>query len=181
MQVVKDEKILEEEVVGFRYDSHTGRISDMTGELRKRMEGFLVEKREIDREGLKGSASSNSSQAALVFDGQRETGWSSGIPYSIPQDFEVDLGRLRRIAEVEIDSYNDPNQTQVGYRVLVSLNRKDWREVFFAKRYTPDGGGLVRLYFEPEKIRFVKLEQVGFHEYASWVIAELKIYEAVEK
>jgi hypothetical protein len=64
--------------------------------------------------------------------------------------------------------------------VLLSKERKNWKQAFYAKRYPPDKNGLVEIYFNPTLTRFIKIEQVGFHKFASWVVHELTLYETVD-
>ena len=85
----------------------------------------------------------------------------------------------RKIAQITIDSYNNKDQNAVGYKVSISADRQKWKEVFYSRRYPPNDGGIVNLYFEPTNGKFIKVEQIGEHKFAPWVIHEIKAYEAV--
>lgn len=166
-------------VVSFRFDLKDNSLEDMSQEVRGRIKGYLVNKKIVDRKSLSLISSTNNKDSYLANDGNIETFWDSKLPYMHPQFIEVVLNTEEKIAQIQIDSYNNKDQNEVGYRVSLFGDDRVWHEVFYAKRYPPDKGGIVNLYFEPQLARRIKIEQVGNHAYASWVIHELKIYEAV--
>lgn len=167
-------------VRGLRYDSQTGMVEDNTEEVKGRLLGFFTPKNNLDLTQALIFSSQNQSNIQLIVDGERETFWDSELPYNNPQDIELDLKVQKKISKIEIDSFTNIDQVEVGYRVLLSKDKKNWQEVFYAKRYPPDKRGLVEIYFNPTLTRFIKIEQVGFHKFASWVVHELKLYEAVD-
>ena len=67
----------------------------------------------------------------------------------------------------------------MGYRVLLSDDGKEWRSVFSVRQYPPDEDGLVKIYFKPEITKLIRVSQIGTHEYASWIVNEIEIYEAI--
>jgi hypothetical protein len=176
---VKEKAIPHQSVFAFRYDSDNRKVDDITTEVRGRLNGYFVGKREIRADRMLLSASTNPEDINLANDGKRETFWDSKLTYNLPQYLEVSLEPETKIAQIQIDSYNNKNQNEVGYKVSLLDNRGNWHCVFYAKRYSPDKNGMVNLYFEPQFARRVKIEQVGSHAYASWVIHELKIYTSV--
>lgn len=163
--------------IAYRFESRLGILTDISVAVGGRLDGYFVPKKVIPKRSISVFASPNSSDSFLAVDGKRETFWSSKLPYSSPQFFELDLGYLREIAQVRIDSYNNVDQNEVGYAVLLSEDKKDWREVFFAERYPPKDN-LVDLYFHPQLARYIRIEQKGYHIAAPWVIHELSVYES---
>lgn len=176
-KTLKEYELSRDSVFSFRYDSGLRVIEDNTKEVRGRIAGFFANKRQILSIAL--LSSHNVQDLQFAVDGKRETFWDSKAPYAQPQSIEVSLGSQKRIVQITIDSYNNKNQNEVGYLVLLSQDKQNWREVFYSKRYPPGADGLVNLYFEPQKATYIKIEQKGYHEYASWLINELKIYEAI--
>lgn len=176
-KTIAAENISPYDVIGFSFNSATEEIKDKTPEVQGRLEGFLAKKSLIPQESFDVSASANREDSFFTKDGNRSSFWDSKLTYDKPQFFLIDLKKEHNIAEVNIDSYNNKNQNQVGYRVLLSKDQNDWQEVFSAERYTPDKNGMVALYFKPQNARYVKIEQIGFHPFASWVINEINIYE----
>lgn len=172
---VRNFKIPESSIFGFRYDSETKSIEDNTTELRGRIHGFLGNKKPVSSFFLE--SAHNSQNLYLAKDGDRKTLWSTDIPYSQPQYIEINLVTKTKIAQITIDSYNNKNQDEVGYAVFISENKTDWERIFHSKRYTPSQDGYVDLYFEPKNAKHIKIEQIGFHQFAHWVIHELNIYE----
>lgn len=177
---IKEKDIPLSGVISFRYDLKDKVMTNNTEEVRGRLIGFLVGKREVDPRFFVATPSINPEDTALMFDGKRETFWNSGIPYAISQFVDIDFKIQRKIAQLRIDSYNNKDQNEVGYEVSVSQDGKDWRTVFYAMRYPPGDDGYVDLFFEPQMVRFIRIRQIGFHQYAKWVIHELTIYEKAD-
>lgn len=176
VKTLEDNKLGSDVVFSFHYDSDLKSIKDSTQEVRGRIDGFFANKKQVFPVSL--TSSHNLEDLHFTADGKRETFWSSETPYAqSPQFIEINLGVPRRIAQITIDSYNNKDQNEVGYAVYLSEDRENWKEVFYSKRYPPGPDGLVNLYFEPQNANYIKIEQRGYHEYASWVIHELKLYE----
>lgn len=177
-ETIKKNRISEESVFAFRYSSDTNAVEDMAEEVKGRLAGYLAPKREVNPRLFVASPSINAQDTSFMFDRKRDTFWNSKVPYVIPQTIDIDLGGSRKIAQVRIDSYNNKDQNEVGYEVLTSQDGKDWKTVFFARRYPPGGDRYVDLFIEPKMVRSIRIQQIGFHRYASWVIHELQLYEA---
>jgi len=165
-------------VISFRYDSKDNRLEDMSQEVRGRIGGYLVNKRIINRRSYNLFTSSNNKDVYLAKDGNRETFWDSKIPYAIPQYLEIYLETKTKIAQIQIDSYTNKNQGEIGYKILVKNSENQLETVYYSKSRTPRDG-IVDIFFEPTLTNYVKIEQVGYHKFATWVIHEIKIYEAV--
>lgn len=179
-QAVSENHLPLESVRGLRYDSETYQIEDNTEEIKGRLAGFFSKKAPLDLTQAIIFSSHNQQDAALMIDGVKETGWDSHLPYASPQQLEIDIKSAKVLAKIEIDSYTNIDQDEVGYKVLLSQDGKNWQPVFFAKRYPPNKKGVVELYFKPTLTRFIKIEQRGFHKFASWVIHELRVYEKID-
>lgn len=176
---VKEKVIPFQSVIAFRYDSDDRKVEDITIEVRGRLNGYLARKREIKVDSMLLSTSTNPKDINLAKDGRRETFWDSKLPYANLQSLEISLKSKTKIAEIQIDSYNNKDQNEVGYKVSLLGDDGVWHQVFYSKRYPPNKDGIVNLYFEPLTSSRVKIGQVGYHKFAPWVIHELKIYETV--
>ncbi len=179
-KIIGEKDIPRESVIAFRYNSETGLLTDMTEEVQGRITSYLLKKKVIPASSLTVYASENNKDISLALDGERNTFWKSELPYKGQQYFRIHLENKKKIVLVRIDSYNDKNQEKAGYRVVLSDNGKDWQQVFYAKSYPPREEGFVDLYFEPQEARYIKIEQIGYHRHASWVVHELEVYEAVD-
>lgn len=178
-QTVKEKNILPASVISFRYSSRDQVLTHNAQEVRGRLAGYLADKKEIDPRLFIITPSINMEDISLMFDKKRETFWNSEVPYATSQTIDIDLRDSRKIAQVRIDSYNNKDQNEVGYEVSTSQDGKDWRTVFYAKRYPPGDDGYVDLFFEPQPTRFIRISQIGFHQYATWVIHEMRVYETI--
>lgn len=178
-QTVREKNLPPPSVISFRYSSQDQVLTDNTQEIRGRLAGYLADKKEISPRLFITTPSINMEDTNLMFDTKRDTFWNSEVPYATPQTIDIDLKAQRKIAQVRIDSYNNKDQNEVGYEVSASQDGKDWRTVFYAKPYPPSENGYTDLFFEPQMARFIRIQQIGFHQYAKWVIHELQIYEAI--
>lgn len=179
-KTVKNNKLDPFSVIAFQFDSEKQITSDISEEVRGRLEGYLVEKQEIPKVTYIISSDQNQKDLQNVKDGNRNTFWDSKLAYENPQSIIIEFPTFLVIAQMQIDSYNNKDQNEVGYKVSISDNGNDWKQVFYAKRYTPDNEGIVNLYMKPQQAKFVKIEQIGYHQFASWVVHEIKLYEKLK-
>lgn len=179
-KVIKNNNLLDENIIAFSYDSATNKLTDITKQVQGRVQGYLAKKRILSIRNATISASANPGGASLAADGDKKTFWDSKLSYDNPQYFEIDLGDSYEIAQLDINSGENKDQNEVGYSVFLSSDKKTWEEVFYSKRHPPGNEGVVRLYFKPTNARFIKIEQKGSHFFASWVINELMVYEATD-
>lgn len=175
---VKSNRLPPDTIVAFKFDSATGTLTNVTSQVRQRFNVFLSEKSEINSKSWSIEASNNKEEANLAIDGNNLTAWSSKLPIVYSQNLLLDLKRIQSIASIQIDSQASHDQNRNGYQILVSQDNQNWQEVFYEKLYPPKNG-LTNIYFMPQKTRFLNIKQIGDHEYAPWVINEIKLYEAV--
>lgn len=174
---VKEKKLSPSSVISFQYSSRGGILVNNTEEVRGRLAGYLADKKEINPRFFIATPSINTKDTSFMFDRKRDTFWNSEVPYATPQTIDINLRDSRKIAQVRIDSYNNKDQNEVGYEISTSQDGKDWKTTFYAKPYPPGEDGYVDLFFEPQMVRFIRIQQIGFHQYARWVIHELQLYE----
>lgn len=170
-------KLQENTIIAFRYDSKNDNLINITDSIKAQVIGYYSKKKLSNKFLI--NSSNNSVDLIKLKDDKIETFWDSQIPYINPQYLEIDFQKFVNIAQIQIDSYNNQDQNKVGYRILVSRDKKDWREVYFNSFIPPEKNGAVDIYMNESNIRFMKIEQIGNHAFASWVIHELKIYEKV--
>ena len=164
-------------LIAYSFNSRDNSLKNITKEILGRIDGYRIKKRLLNTSGFTGTSAQNNSEIKNIFDKNIRSSWSSQLPYMNYQYILIDMKSNFTIAEIVIDSYNDQNQNGVGYRIDLSNDQKNWRTVFESRKYLPDSKGKDNLYFEPTNARFIKIEQIGYHKYAPWVIDELYIYE----
>lgn len=179
MKTMVDKKINKEAVIAFTYDSTAQLITNTSKQVQGRIEGYLVNKKIVPPTAYLISASSNANDLIFLSDDRKGTYWDSKLPYSQPQYLTITLNSPQKIAAIFINSNGNKNQDKVGYSIKLSMDGLNWNEVFYAKRYPPGKEGVVNLYFEPLSAKFIRIDQIGHHDFASWVIYELEIYEAI--
>ncbi|KKR11068.1 MAG: hypothetical protein A2694_01140 [Candidatus Blackburnbacteria bacterium RIFCSPHIGHO2_01_FULL_40_17] len=167
-------------VVAYSYNSVGQQLTDISQEVWGRLESRLGNRELISQANFLVSTSENGADASHMIDSNKVTFWSSLVPYAKRGSVEVALNSIYPLASVTIDSYNNKNQNEVGYRVLLSSDGENWVQVFQSDRYPPKEDGTVKLFFRPTKARYIRIEQIGYHEYAPWVINELNIYESLD-
>ncbi len=175
-KMVKNKNIDMNFIYSFRYDSQLNEVFDTTSEIRGRLKGYLSNERKIKNYIV--TSTLNKVNIKFLSDAKRETFWDSQLPYSNYQYLDIDFKDKMAIAHIQIDSYNNSNQDKVGYRISLSNDKINWKEVYYSKAIQPDTSGIINIYMKPEKYRYLRIEQIGTHNFASWVINELNIYEA---
>ncbi|MFA5771037.1 MAG: discoidin domain-containing protein, partial [Patescibacteria group bacterium] len=174
---LEDYKLPLSSVISFRYDSKDNSLEDMSREVRGRIKGYLVNKKLVDRRSYFLVSSTNNKDVGLAKDRNINTFWSSQIPYAIPQSLEVSFKEAIKIAQIQIDSHTNKDQGEVGYKISVKNSENQLETVYYSKSRTPKNG-IADIFFEPTLTNYVKIEQVGYHKFAPWVIHEIKIYAA---
>lgn len=172
-KTITDNKLPLDSVIGYRYSSKTNRLNDMTDEIRGRLKGSLSSKRKISPNHI-------STVSPYVTDGDKKTKWDSLVPYTALQSFSINLDKITKISQIEIDSYDNQNQDKVGYMVQLSEDGINWKQVFYAKVNPPKSDGIVLMPFLPTPAQYIKINQIGDHKFASWVIHELNVYESLD-
>lgn len=176
---IKKRNLDTQSIIAFKYNSKTNDITNISEEIKGRVQGYLADKAPISSPKLI-TTLNNQSDINLVFDGSRLTYWDSKLAYINSQFIEIDLGDVKNLTQIRIDSASNKDQEQVGYKVLLSTDKTNWVEILNEKSYPPNQLGYNDIYFPPQKARYIKIEQIGAHSFAPWVIYELILYEAID-
>lgn len=176
---LQDYQLPIESIVSFSYDSKMQITTDNTDEVRGRIRGYLAKKQKIMPAKFTATTINNPQGVKYMLDNNRVTYWDSKLPYVNPQMVQIAFTQPLIISQINIDVYQNQDQNEVGYSVSLSNDGINWERVFYAKRYPPGADGVTEIPFLPKSTLFVKIEQVGWHEYASWVISELNLYESI--
>lgn len=179
-QTLNNQQINQIKFIAFNFDSQNYQLSDISDEVKGELNGYLANKQLINQWEFFVQASENYSKVNLMIDNDRDTFWQSNLPYDKQQIIEFNLQSSKKVAQISIDSYNDKNQGKIGYEIYLSDNGQEWDKVFTAKQYPPNDQGIVNIYFQPKMSRYVKIKQIGTHQFASWVINEIKLYETTD-
>ena len=117
-----------------------------------------------------GQASHNPGDVTLAFDGDPDTAWDSGADQEPGMWFQVDLGEVLVLDRVKVAS---PGRGfPVGYKVFLSGDGQDWRQVAAQKPNWLD----IDVAFAPVAARHLRIEQTGSPNWsATWKIAEIAV------
>lgn len=179
-ETVNKNNLTAESVLALAYDSQNQQVVDISQRIKGELEGIKSPKKLVDLSAARVTASHNSPDAYLAIDSSRQTNWSSKTPYYLPQSLTIDLERQIKVAQLTIDSASNRDQNEVGYQLFVSDDGENFREVFWDQRRPPMQDGLVEIYLPKISAKAIRINQIGFHRYAPWVIHELRIYEAID-
>ena len=132
----------------------------------------------INRAGWTATASSIPSDPcctadlpASALDGSMSTRWSTGVPESNGQWFQVDMGQTSVVERIVIDAGTSSSDYPRGYQVLVSTDG-----VTFTVAASGTGStGTTTVSFAPQAVRYIKIVQTGSSNYW-WSISELSVY-----
>jgi hypothetical protein len=132
----------------------------------------------------KWAASSNceSGQTSLAFDGDPETGWSTGRPQREGDFFLLDLGESLRVQELDLSLNKRPLDYPRGYRLEGSEDGRAWQLLSENSFYFPElAAGMIEdfskyravISFEPCRVRYLRLTSTLEHKNRPWSIQEI--------
>jgi hypothetical protein len=118
--------------------------------------------------------------AAQAYDGYPETRWTTMRPMQPGDWYRLDLGEVRAVRRIVLDSANSPGDYPRGYRVEVSADAQEWCQVATATETETTARqvtGIVTVDFPPASARYLRVTQLGRHQALFWSIHELYVYE----
>jgi hypothetical protein len=108
-----------------------------------------------------------------AIDARLDTNWNTRSVKQKPGLwFEVDMGSVRQIQRVVLDS--PPNQQPRGYLVRVSTDGQNWQEV----SRKDDNWGTLDAEFQPIAVRYIHVETTNSSQYHPWGIAEFAVWRS---
>jgi hypothetical protein len=130
------------------------------------------------------TASSNcaNGQARLAFDGNPETGWTTGRPQSEGDYYWLDLGETLRLQEIELSLNKKPLDYPRGYKLEGSEDGLGWQILSENSFYFPElAAGMIEDYskyrveisFDLRPVRFLRLTSTLEHKNRPWSIQEI--------
>jgi hypothetical protein len=130
------------------------------------------------------TASSNceNGQTSLAFDGNPETGWSTGRPQREGDYFLLDLGESLPVQELDLSLNKKPLDYLRGYTLEGSEDGCTWRALNENSFYFPAlAAGMIEDYskyrveilFEPCRVRYLRLTSTLEHKSRPWSIQEI--------
>jgi hypothetical protein len=114
---------------------------------------------------------------AQALDGNPDTRWSSRAPQGPGMWVEFDLGQIRSVGGLALDTAASPNDYARGYAVSLSTDRDDWGAV--ARDDSNDGP--LDVTFSPRPARYIRVEQTGHSNRWWWSIHEISVAYAPEE
>jgi len=143
-------------------------------------EGALVEVG--DKRKWTASSNCKSDEAKLAFDGDSETGWSTGRPQREGDYFLLDLGESLQVQELDLSLNKKPLDYLRGYRLEGSEDGRAWQALSENCFYFPElAAGMIEDYskyrveisFEPCRVRYLRLTSTLEHKNRPWSIQEI--------
>jgi hypothetical protein len=119
-----------------------------------------------------------------AFDGEAGTFWTTGLPQSRGDYFQVDLGRVERFREINLQLQNNPLDFPRDFDVRVSLDGLTWT---LLNRIVGGYPKLTRGTIEdftsyksvisriPAEARFIRIRLIESHPFRQWSIAEINL------
>jgi hypothetical protein len=142
--------------------------------------GMLVEVG--DKRKWTASSNCESGQTSLAFDGDPETGWSTGRPQREGDYFLLDLGEGLRLRELDLSLNKKPLDYPRGYKLEGSEDGLSWQTLSENSFYFPElAAGMIDDYskyrveisFEPCRVRYLRLTSTLEHKGRPWSIQEI--------
>jgi hypothetical protein len=104
-------------------------------------------------------------------DGRPESRWSSRAAQQPGMWLEIDIGQVRTVSGLVLESARSPLDYPRGYVVQVSTDRQAWQEV--ARQ--PNNETELDVTFKPQSVRYLRVEQTGQADPWWWSIHEIVI------
>jgi hypothetical protein len=114
---------------------------------------------------------SGDDNVAQALDGNPNTRWSTRAIQRPGMWFELDLGQVRTVNGLVLDTTASPNDYPRGYVISLSTDRANWPSV--ARDDHNDHP--LDVSFSPRRARYIRIEQTGYADYWWWSIHEVKV------
>lgn len=139
-----------------------------------------------DKSAWTAAAAKNGNLAPLAIDGDRLTRWSTYVPQEAGDEFELDLGEVRRLGRIDYYLYPEPRQYPRGFVLRGSADGRTWRVLRDRPFFFPELRGeaiedypayKVEVSFPPAEVRFVRMTLTRAHP-RNWSISEIECWES---
>lgn len=177
---IKKGEISINDIYAFSFIARDNTTLDITKRIRDELFLEKFTYKEINPSNITITPSINTTDINMIKDRDRKTFWSTNSPYKLSQYLKIDLNVSKKIVKIELDSYNNKDQDKIGYLVSTSTNGIDWEVKFRDDLRSPNKDGIVNIYLQNDPIRYIRIQQIGYHDFASWVVHEIKLYETVD-
>jgi glucosylceramidase len=127
--------------------------------------------RDIDDRRRLVPARETTKETAAAFDDDATTRWTTGAAQQPGQALVADLGRVRTVSRVVLDTGVDRGDYPRGYTLAVSSDGQTWRDVASGA----GTGQLTTIDFRPTRARFLRVTQTGSAG-SWWSVAEVRVY-----
>jgi hypothetical protein len=135
-----------------------------------------------DKSIWKAESNHNNGLTGLAFDGDSETGWTSGTPQKEGDYFMLDLGRVESLSRVEFVISRFPLDFPRGFILEGSIDGASWRVLKEEAGYFPElHQAMVEDFsryrtdvsFERSEIRYLRIWLTRRHENKHWSFQEI--------
>ena len=128
----------------------------------------------------------NPQKAYLAADGKITTRWTTDRPQVPGAFFQIDLGKMERVARIRLLVGNSRNDFPRGYSLQSSTDGKTWDSLNtiispVSLHWTGEtllkGSADLDVIFPPTPMRLLKIVQTGKDDVYYWSIHEIEIYK----
>lgn len=131
----------------------------------------------LDRTGWVASASKNNDGAQRVLDGDSSTRWDTEAIQESGEWFQVDMQQSQKFNRIILDYTESPNDGPYRYEAYASADGQNWGTAIASGEGTK---GMLRIDFEEQDARYIRIVQTGTYDGGYWSIHELLVYN-IEK
>ncbi|RXZ84047.1 hypothetical protein EBB07_02845 [Paenibacillaceae bacterium] len=126
----------------------------------------------LDRRGWTATTNPVTDSAALLFDDNLSTRWSSGTTMVPGQYIAIDMKHEQNFNKVIIDSRGSSNDYSRSYKLYVSSDGVNWGDAIIESAAI---GPYIVADFPDQNARYLKIEQAGTNS-SWWSIHEINVY-----
>ena len=155
-------------------------VQRLRGATKDRKEPWTVETlhaalpKPLDSKEWKVTASEAGESASLIADGKTDTRWQTAGEQKNGQWIQVELPQEATIGGIRLDQWKAQGDYPKTYKVEGSLDGRKWTRIGQVNGLP----GMSEFYFEPAKVKFVKVTLTGAQRGKPWSIYELELTAA---
>jgi F5/8 type C domain len=122
------------------------------------------------------TSSVNPAQLDKMIDGDLKTRWDSGRAQQPGMEFDLDLGKTRRVQRIVIDTEGSADDYPRILSILYSSDGKQWRSWKDNAANQSETPFIIDFVSEPRAVRWLRFIQMGADPQFSWSVHELSLY-----
>jgi hypothetical protein len=112
----------------------------------------------------------NKSETSRAIDGDPKSRWSTRRPTAVGDGFGLDLGQIRTISKIRIETNASENDYSRNMQIRLSKDRRDWSDIVYSGKGDTD----FCIKFDPRATRYILIRNLSDRR-GFWSIHEIDV------